>query len=154
MLACQQLLQLHHIQRYCFTLHSSLEKPKISINNNFNVLQAWELWSEERPLELVDESLGDSIIQAQVLRCIHKGLLCMQERPKNRPNMSSVIHMLNGDKPYPSRGYQHFIHTKKILPPINNEVCSKNEVTISLLEARWHHIVVQVNRRVNNTRLI
>ena len=50
-------------------------------------------------MKLVDDSLGDSVIQAQVLRCIHMGLLCVQERPEDRPNMSSVNHMLNDDKP-------------------------------------------------------
>ena len=94
------------------------------------------MWNEERPLELVDESLGDSVIQAQVLRCIHIGLLCVQERPENRPNMSSVIHMLNDDKPLPRPRLPAFYPHQEDSSPINNEVCSENEVTISLLEAR------------------
>ncbi|XLT31694.1 hypothetical protein HN873_062986, partial [Arachis hypogaea] len=98
---------------------------------------AWKLWSEGRSLELVDESLGDSVDEAQVLRCIHIGLLCVQERPEQRPNMSSVIHMLNDDKPLaPPKQPAFYPHQESSSSPINNETCSKNDVSITLLEAR------------------
>ncbi|XP_027932768.1 G-type lectin S-receptor-like serine/threonine-protein kinase SD1-1 [Vigna unguiculata] len=53
---------------------------------------AWRLWNEERPLELMDEILDDGAdLSLEILRCIHVGLLCVQQNPENRPNMSSVV---------------------------------------------------------------
>ena len=105
-------------------------------NFNLNVFQAWKLWSEDRPLEVVDESLGDSIIEDQVLRCIHMGLLCVQERPEDRPNMSSVIHMLNDDKPLPRPRQPAFYPHQEASPPKNSEICSTNDISITLLVGR------------------
>ncbi|MED6135616.1 hypothetical protein PIB30_048346, partial [Stylosanthes scabra] len=73
-------------------------------HQSLNLLgHAWELWNEERPMELVDESLRDLVIEIEALRCIHIGLLvlCVQGRPEDRPNMSCVVHMLEDDKPLP-----------------------------------------------------
>ena len=41
-----------------------------------------------------DPSLGDRIQADEVLRCIHIGLLCVQEDPQDRPTMGMVILML------------------------------------------------------------
>ncbi|QHN95980.1 G-type lectin S-receptor-like serine/threonine-protein kinase At4g27290 [Arachis hypogaea] len=101
---------------------------------------AWELWNEERTLELVDESLRDSVNEDEVLRCIQIGLLCVQERPEHRPNMSSVVRMLDDDKPLPRPRlpafYSHQQHSTLIYGEDGEEVHSANEVTISLLGAR------------------
>ncbi|XXG71262.1 hypothetical protein AAC387_Pa07g0555 [Persea americana] len=58
---------------------------------------AWQLWNEGTALELIDPALGGHFHQEQVLRCIHLGLLCVQEFPKDRPSMSSVVFMLGCD---------------------------------------------------------
>ncbi|KAM0943870.1 putative protein kinase RLK-Pelle-DLSV family [Dioscorea sansibarensis] len=55
---------------------------------------AWRLWNDGRGLELKDPSLGDRIQADEVLRCIHIGLLCVQEDPQDRPTMGMVILML------------------------------------------------------------
>ncbi|URE21110.1 Serine threonine-protein kinase [Musa troglodytarum] len=46
---------------------------------------------------LVDEAIGDSYPKAEVLRCMKVGLLCVQERPEDRPTMSAVMLMLGSD---------------------------------------------------------
>ncbi|XP_059596002.1 cysteine-rich receptor-like protein kinase 44 [Vitis vinifera] len=56
---------------------------------------AWKLWTENRPLELVDSALGNMFPSNEVLKCIHIGLLCVQEDAADRPTMSSVAFMLN-----------------------------------------------------------
>ncbi|KAK6932379.1 Serine-threonine/tyrosine-protein kinase, catalytic domain [Dillenia turbinata] len=56
---------------------------------------AWKLWKENVPLELVDETIRDSYSKNEVLSCIQIGLLCVQEDPKERPTMASVVLMLN-----------------------------------------------------------
>ncbi|PKI65662.1 hypothetical protein CRG98_013957 [Punica granatum] len=64
-------------------------------DHHHNLLgHAWLLWNEDRALELVDRSLYDSLIEYQVKRCIHVGLLCVQKFPEDRPTMSFVVSML------------------------------------------------------------
>ncbi|KAK9085018.1 hypothetical protein Sjap_025429 [Stephania japonica] len=58
---------------------------------------AWELWREDRALELMDESIKDSCVPQEILRCIQIGLLCVQEDANARPTMSSIIFMLGND---------------------------------------------------------
>lgn len=72
----------------------------------YGVLKAWKLWTESKPLELVDSSIGDAFPSNEVLKCIHIGLLCVQEDAADRPTMSSVAFMLNShsstlDRPGP-----------------------------------------------------
>ncbi|TQE07545.1 hypothetical protein C1H46_006865 [Malus baccata] len=55
---------------------------------------AWELWKEGAGLELMDPTLGNSFIKEQLLRCIHVGLLCVEENAADRPTMSDVISMM------------------------------------------------------------
>ncbi|XP_027913660.1 G-type lectin S-receptor-like serine/threonine-protein kinase At4g27290 isoform X2 [Vigna unguiculata] len=102
---------------------------------------AWRLWNEERPLELMDEILDDGAdLSLEILRCIHVGLLCVQQNPENRPNMSSVVLMLNGDKLLPKPGQPGFYIGKDNIADTGSskqhERCSINEVSISSLEAR------------------
>ncbi|TKY51081.1 Cysteine-rich receptor protein kinase 25 [Spatholobus suberectus] len=56
---------------------------------------AWKLWKDEVPLELMDHSLRESCTPNEVIRCIHIGLLCVQEDPADRPTMASVVLMLD-----------------------------------------------------------
>ncbi|KAK3032642.1 hypothetical protein RJ639_036602 [Escallonia herrerae] len=58
------------------------------------VFQVWDLWREGRALEVADPSLGELYQAHQVLRCIHIGLLCVQEFANDRPSMSEVAFML------------------------------------------------------------
>ncbi|KAK6785519.1 hypothetical protein RDI58_018974 [Solanum bulbocastanum] len=63
---------------------------------------AWELNKEGRSIELLDERVGDSCSTPQeVVRSIGVGLLCVQERPDDRPSMSSVLLMLNNEGTLP-----------------------------------------------------
>ncbi|KAK6917411.1 Serine-threonine/tyrosine-protein kinase, catalytic domain, partial [Dillenia turbinata] len=51
--------------------------------------EVWDLWTEDKALEIVDFSLKE-YVSNQVLRCIHIGLLCVQERAADRPTMLEV----------------------------------------------------------------
>lgn len=66
----------------------------------------WENWTKGTITEIVDPSLRRSCAENMVLKCTHIGLLCVQENPSDRPNMSRVILMLVGRSttlPPPSR---------------------------------------------------
>ncbi|XP_031279194.1 cysteine-rich receptor-like protein kinase 15 isoform X2 [Pistacia vera] len=55
---------------------------------------AWQLWNEGKELQFVDPVLMESCSTPEVMRCIHIGLLCVQEDPAVRPTMSSVVALL------------------------------------------------------------
>uniref|UniRef100_A0A0D9V6J5 non-specific serine/threonine protein kinase n=1 Tax=Leersia perrieri TaxID=77586 RepID=A0A0D9V6J5_9ORYZ len=61
------------------------------------IFSAWKLWKEGRWLELVDPSIYDACPEHKVLRCIHIGLMCVQESPINRPTMTEVISALDNE---------------------------------------------------------
>lgn len=60
-------------------------------------------------METVDKSLGESCCAPEILRCIHIGLLCVQEQATDRPNMSTVVFMLGNDNAAPSPKHPAFI---------------------------------------------
>ncbi|NP_001237891.1 serine/threonine kinase-like protein precursor [Glycine max] len=56
---------------------------------------AWKNWTEKTPLEFLDPTLRGSYSRNEVNRCIHIGLLCVQENPSDRPSMATIALMLN-----------------------------------------------------------
>lgn len=48
-------------------------------------------------MELVDPTIRDSGPKSKVLRCIHIGMLCVQDSASRRPNMPNVLLMLESD---------------------------------------------------------
>ncbi|KEH19371.1 putative protein kinase RLK-Pelle-DLSV family [Medicago truncatula] len=55
---------------------------------------AWELWNDGEYLKLMDPTLNDTFVPDEVKRCIHVGLLCVEQYANDRPTMSDVISML------------------------------------------------------------
>ncbi|KAM3371347.1 hypothetical protein ACQJBY_018636 [Aegilops geniculata] len=60
--------------------------------------QAWELWEQNRIIELLDTTIvplpkSEPEILPELKRCIQIGLLCVQEMPDDRPAMSEVVAM-------------------------------------------------------------
>ncbi|KAF5188986.1 Cysteine-rich receptor-like protein kinase [Thalictrum thalictroides] len=75
----------------------------------------WRHWDEGTALELIEPSLEDCYSRTEVTRCIHIGLLCVQEDMEMRPTMASVVLMLNSysvTMPLPSTP-AHFVSTIK-----------------------------------------
>ena len=48
-------------------------------------------------MEFVDPIIRDSCSRRQVSRCVNVGLLCVQDRPNDRPTMASVVIMLGSE---------------------------------------------------------
>ena len=59
------------------------------------MFQAWKQWRDGTPLSLLDPSMGDSYDRKEVIQSIHLGLLCVQDDVEQRPNMATVVLMLN-----------------------------------------------------------
>ncbi|KAH9607161.1 hypothetical protein KSS87_005086, partial [Heliosperma pusillum] len=58
---------------------------------------AWRCWIDGKPLELMDPMLKDSCSSEEVLKCIHLGLLCLDDKADKRPEMSTIVHKLNSN---------------------------------------------------------
>ncbi|KAL5576576.1 hypothetical protein UlMin_018275 [Ulmus minor] len=100
---------------------------------------AWQLWSNNKGIELVDEALAGLVSSPEVLRCIHVGLLCVQDHAEDRPSMSDVVFMLSNetDRPQPKQPIYTFQSSgKHELQPQNQSQFSVNAATISLIEGR------------------
>ncbi|KAF4394383.1 hypothetical protein G4B88_018533 [Cannabis sativa] len=87
-----------------FTLESILTATNnFSVENKLGqggygpVYKAWKLWTENKVLELMDQSLQESCKEDQLIKCVNIGLLCVQEDPGDRPNMSNIVTMLDSD---------------------------------------------------------
>ncbi|KAJ7962988.1 putative Receptor protein kinase [Quillaja saponaria] len=58
---------------------------------------AWQLWIEGKASELIDPILEGSYSPSEVLRCIHIGLLCVQDKATDRPTMLDVVSFLSSE---------------------------------------------------------
>ncbi|KAK2639263.1 hypothetical protein Ddye_027058 [Dipteronia dyeriana] len=102
-------------------------------DHNHNLLgHAWRLWNDKRAVELIDQLLDYSYTLSEILRCIHIGLLCVQQGPEDRPNMSTVVLMLGGEGSLPKPRQPGFF-AERILT--EHEI-TINDITLSLLEPR------------------
>ncbi|KAI9083674.1 hypothetical protein K1719_034375 [Acacia pycnantha] len=104
---------------------------------------AWKLWNDGNVIPLIDSLIYDPSFHKDILRCIHIGLLCVQELARDRPTMACVMSMLQSeimDIPPPSQ--PAFILRQAMSSAIeqtldNNELCSINVVTISNFIGRF-----------------
>jgi hypothetical protein len=67
------------------------------IEKRFTFFQTWKLWEEGNATKLVDSLVAESCPLHEAFRCIHVGLLCVQDNPNARPLMSTVVFMLENE---------------------------------------------------------
>jgi len=89
----------------------------------------------------MDPSIEKSCVPGEYLKCLHIGLLCVQEDAADRPTMSSVVHMLASDTvtlPSPTRPAFSVGRDRAILDQesSSNTSISANELTLSELRPR------------------
>ncbi|XP_051125415.1 G-type lectin S-receptor-like serine/threonine-protein kinase At4g27290 isoform X2 [Andrographis paniculata] len=101
---------------------------------------AWKLWTEERPLDLIDPLLDVQNVEHEMIRCIHITLLCIQQSPEDRPSMATVVVMLNGDSLLPQPKQPGFLidllPSETCSSSSKNEPCSVNDFSITALQGR------------------
>ncbi|CAN1783586.1 G-type lectin S-receptor-like serine/threonine-protein kinase At4g03230 [Linum perenne] len=67
-------------------------------NNVMSLLgHVWECWKEEKVMEVMDQSLSETCVANEFLRCVNVALLCVQEDSNDRPTMASVVSMLGSE---------------------------------------------------------
>ncbi|KAK3206451.1 hypothetical protein Dsin_020497 [Dipteronia sinensis] len=110
---------------------------------------AWESWREGTALNLIDPVLRADCSTSEIMRCIHIGLLCVQENVSNRPTMASVVLMLTScsvSLQIPTKP-AFFMHTITDLDNLESTSssnrsksrsveCSVNEASITELDPR------------------
>ncbi|XXG58935.1 hypothetical protein AAC387_Pa04g1114 [Persea americana] len=73
---------------------------KVDRGGDSLISYVWKAWSDGTILEIIDSSISEhcsrSEVRSEVVRCIHIGLLCVQEDATSRPSMFSVVMMLTG----------------------------------------------------------
>ncbi|MQL69189.1 hypothetical protein Taro_001521 [Colocasia esculenta] len=108
---------------------------------NLNLLgYAWSLWKAGKWMEMVDSSMGNCLHTAEVLKCINVGLLCVQERPEDRPTMASVVEMWGDNtESLPQPKQPGFMATRgpfEVWSLSKGKLCSINEVTVTMCDGR------------------
>ncbi|CAA0396213.1 unnamed protein product [Arabidopsis thaliana] len=84
---------------------------------------AWRLWTNKKALDLVDPLIAENCQNSEVVRCIHIGLLCVQEDPAKRPAISTVFMMLTSNTvtlPVP-RQPGFFIQCRAVKDPLDSD---------------------------------
>ena len=88
---------------------------------------------------IIDPTLGAGST-TEIIRCIHIGLLCVQENPANRLTMASVVLMLNSNSITLSVPSQPaFLTHNNLEPDISSDqsiLASINEASITTLYPR------------------
>ncbi|XP_015571970.2 receptor-like serine/threonine-protein kinase SD1-8 isoform X3 [Ricinus communis] len=99
---------------------------------------AWELRKEGKEAELIDASIRHTCNPKEAVKCIHVGLLCVQEDPIDRPTMSLVVLMLSSDtQTLPTPKEPAFLRRRAVeFSTQGPDEYSNNELTISLPEGR------------------
>ncbi|CAN0838527.1 Cysteine-rich receptor-like protein kinase 19 [Linum grandiflorum] len=66
-------------------------------NEDLHLLEyAYECWRNGKGNEFFDASLEESSSQCKLITCLQVALLCVQEKPDDRPTMLQVLNMLRG----------------------------------------------------------
>ncbi|GMI83833.1 hypothetical protein like AT4G03230 [Hibiscus trionum] len=99
----------------------------------------WRLWQEDKVLDLMDERVGSSCNASEFTRCVHVGMLCVQEDPGERPTMADVVLMLSTQNlSLPSPKHPAYLTRKPLSATAStfSKAESNTEITSSIEEGR------------------
>ncbi|KAK8479300.1 hypothetical protein V6N12_067096 [Hibiscus sabdariffa] len=103
------------------------------------VSYGWRLWQEDKALDLMDERVRWSCNASEFMRCVHVGMLCVQEDPSERPTMADVVLMLSTQNLSLPNPKQPAYLTRKPLSATTSTFSnaqSNTEITSSIKEGR------------------
>ncbi|KAB2043668.1 hypothetical protein ES319_D01G033300v1 [Gossypium barbadense] len=109
-------------------------------NQDYFSLLGYKLWNEGNIWSLVDnvvlEPKSNLKNEKEKRRCIHIGLLCVQEYANDRPTMSTVVSMLNSEiSNFNTPKQPVFTETPLITDDVQNRA-SVNDVTLTEFDGR------------------
>ncbi|CDY32376.1 BnaA03g60620D [Brassica napus] len=99
---------------------------------------AWSLWSQGKTKELIDPTIKEVRDVNEAIRCIHVGMLCTQDSVIHRPNMGSVLLMLESQTSHLPRPRQPTFHSFLNFGEIveGKEVATVNDITLTTVVGR------------------
>ncbi|KAM0845701.1 hypothetical protein ACQ4PT_056176 [Festuca glaucescens] len=103
------------------------------------IAYAWSLWKDGSTKDFVDSSIVESYSLNETSRCIHIGLLCVQNSPNARPLISSIVSFLeNGDisLPHPKQPIYFAEKNYETDGAAQDTANSANNMSITVLEGR------------------
>jgi len=103
------------------------------------IAYAWSLWKDGNTEDFVDSSIAETCSLDETLRCIHIGLLCVQDNPNDRPLASSIVSILeNGDISIPPPKQPVYFKERNCgtYGASDTIVNSVNTMSITVLEGR------------------
>ena len=83
---------------------------------------------------MVDEALEGSYSSKEAIRCIHVGLLCVQDHAIDRPTMPDVVFMLSNETDRPQPKQPLFTCQRSV--QVETESKTSAIATMSIVEAR------------------
>ncbi|KAF3320913.1 Cysteine-rich receptor-like protein kinase 10 [Carex littledalei] len=103
------------------------------------VFKAWTLWKDGKALELLDTSIleNSNHHREEIMRCIQIGLLCVQDRPDDRPHMSAAVLMLNSRDAVVPQPKQPAYFSDRVTSDIeSSSCCTVYDTTLTIVEPR------------------
>ncbi|KAJ0045510.1 hypothetical protein Pint_04392 [Pistacia integerrima] len=106
--------------------------------NKGNRKPAWDMWTSDRGLKLMDPELEDESSVIVLLRYVNIGLLCVQESAKDRPTMREVVPMLMNQSAVLSSPKQPAFSYVRSCRSVKSYTSGSemNNVTLTTLDAR------------------
>lgn len=103
---------------------------------NDALIQAWTLWKEGKALELLDTSIleNSNHHREEIMRCIQVGLLSVQDRPDDRPDMSAAMLMLSSRDAVVPQPKQPAYFSERGTSDIESSSCY--DTTLTIVEPR------------------
>ncbi|XP_074269997.1 G-type lectin S-receptor-like serine/threonine-protein kinase SD1-13 [Silene latifolia] len=100
----------------------------------------WKQWNEDNDISLIDPVIAYQGFEAEISKCIHVGLLCVQEYAQDRPDISDVIAKLSSpsssfEKPKPP-GFTRFMRDTSNTHMQSHQTCSINGLSITNISGR------------------
>ncbi|KAF8091352.1 hypothetical protein N665_0447s0012 [Sinapis alba] len=97
---------------------------------------AWSMWKEGEINGLVDPEIFDTLFEKEIRKCVHIGLLCVQEAANRRPSVATVCSMLSSEiADIPEPRHPAFVSRNGVSEAESPEA-SNNNVTITDVSGR------------------
>ncbi|AES98410.1 putative non-specific serine/threonine protein kinase [Medicago truncatula] len=109
-------------------------------------MQVWKSWREGTTTNIIDSSLFDDSSRNEIMRCIHIGLLCVQDNVARRRTMATIVLLISSNSltlPIPSEP-AFFMDSRTVSLP-EMRLCEENSGTTRSSQSTTKSAPVSVN---------